>query len=120
MGFKISFNTISLVLLLISLAFLIMATISSPVTTSLKIAETEDYVYGIFGYCKSSGNCLKATYPYTPSSLDKDVKWILLGSTRDNLAKTFIIAPIAAGITFIAIIFTILSHCFFRGIVALI
>lgn len=113
MAFSLHFNTVSFILILISLVFLILATISAPVVSTFRLATTDSYQYGIFGYCHvSSGSCSKAMYPFTVSSLDKKIDWLLASSTRDTLAKIFILAPIAAGINLLTLILIGLSHLF--------
>lgn len=113
MGFQLNFNTVSFVLLLASLVLVILSTISAPVVTSFGLGETSDHIFGIFGYCKSDGSdCISATYPYLVGNIDSDAGWKLSSSTRNTLAKIFIVCPIAAGINFICWIMIIVSHFF--------
>lgn len=103
------FHSASLVLLVVALVFTILATISSPVVKSFGLGVTDHYKYGIFGYC-SSKSCSKATYPYTLSGLDDHVKWFLAKSSRDKLAKIFVVAPISAGFNLFTVIALVLAH----------
>ncbi|KAK6465030.1 SUR7/PalI family-domain-containing protein [Scheffersomyces coipomensis] len=113
MAFKLSFNSLSFILILVSFVFLLLATISSPIVQSFNLGKTSSHTYGIFGYCDIKSNtCSTATYPYSLSSAKDDTSnWFLSSSsTRDNLAKIFIIAPIALGFNFITLILIIASH----------
>lgn len=105
------FSIISVVLLLVSLVFLILADVTSPVSTALKLATHGDYTYGIFGYCDGS-HCSKSLYPVAFGSVDKGAKWLFANSTRNTLAKTFIVCPIATGLIGIAVIFTAILICY--------
>lgn len=102
------FSIVLLVLQIVALVFLLLANVTLPVTTALKLSSTGSYTFGIFGYCKGS-LCLKALYPVAVGAIDSSAGWLLAASTRTTLAKTFIVAPIAAGITFFAIVFTLIS-----------
>lgn len=104
-------HTASLVLLIVALAFLIIGTISQPVTGLISLASTSSYTYGIFGYCASAtAKCSKALYPYGVGDIDTKVSWLLANSTRNTLAKIFIICPIAAGVTLFALIAVVVAH----------
>lgn len=102
------FTAISVVFLLVAMVFLVLGMVSAPVTTALKLASSSDYTYGIFGYCEGS-TCLTAGYPVSFGNIDSKQDWLLSSDTRNTLAKTFIVAPIAAGIAFFSIIFTVIS-----------
>ncbi|CAK9682205.1 SUR7/PalI family protein [Candida parapsilosis] len=119
MGFRFSFNTGSLILILVSFVFLLLATISSPVVTTFNLGKTADYTYGVFGYCTDNNkDCSSATYPLTLSSVDdSSTNWTMGGSTRDTLAKIFILTPIALGFNFILLVLVIASHFGNRAIV---
>lgn len=119
MGFQLSFNSISFILMLVTVVFLILSCITSPVT-SFSLASTSSYKYGIFGYCQvKSGTCSSTTYPYVLSKIDKSANWFLAPSTRDTLAKVFILCPIATGLSFICLVFVLLSHFFSTGMIIL-
>lgn len=107
-------TAISTLLLVAALVFLILATISVPIVSSLKLAASLSYTYGIFGYCNGP-LCISASYPVLIGSLDQDETWFLGSNIRNTLAKIFIVAPIAAGFTFIAFVFTFLSLCVHSG-----
>lgn len=91
-----------------ALAFLIIATISTPVVHSLPLADDGTYKYGVFGYCKGS-TCSSASASYEPSKLDSNVKWTMGSSARDKLAKILIVAPVAAGLTLITMLVNVMG-----------
>lgn len=102
------FTAVSVVFLLVSMVFLVLGMVALPVSSSLKLASTSSYTYGIFGYC-SDGTCPSALYPVSFGDIDTDENWLLASATRNTLSKTFIVAPIAAGLTFFSIIFTVIG-----------
>lgn len=104
----IAFTAVSALLLLVALVFLVLATVSTPVATTFQLAKTALYTYGIFGYCKGS-SCLSALYPVSVGDVDTSTSWLLSSTTRNTLAKAFIVAPIAAGLTLFALIPTVVS-----------
>lgn len=117
MGF--GFHTASAVLMLICLVFLILATISAPVVSSFALGQTTTHRFGVFGLCViKTGSCTKAAYPYTVGDLDKGSGWTLAPSTRNTLSKIFILCPIGAGLSLIALIAILVGH--FAGSAALI
>ncbi|CUM63434.1 uncharacterized protein PRCAT00001009001 [Priceomyces carsonii] len=111
MAFQLSFNSLSFILILVSFVFLLLATISSPVVDVFKLGSTDQYNYGVFGYCKvSSSSCPSATYPYSVSGVDSTKDWLFSSSVRDKLAKVFIICPIALGFNFLTLALIFISH----------
>lgn len=112
MAFRPGFHSVAFVLILVSFVFLLLATISPPVVSTFALSKTSDYVYGIFGFCTNSGSkCSTATFPYSLSDVDdKTDNWLLANSSRDNLAKVFIIAPISLGVNFILLALIVAAH----------
>lgn len=102
------FTAVSATLLVVAMVFLILATVTSPVATALKLGETSSYTYGLFGYCKGT-SCLLALYPVGFGDVDDASSWLLGSSLRNTLAKTFIVVPIAAGLTLFALVSTTAS-----------
>lgn len=102
------FKILSLVFLLIALVFLILANVTLPVTSVLKLGSTSLFTFGIFGYCDGS-DCIKASYPVSFGDIESSAGWLLSATTRNALSKTFIVAPIATGINFFAIVMTLIS-----------
>ncbi|OBA24137.1 pali-domain-containing protein [Metschnikowia bicuspidata var. bicuspidata NRRL YB-4993] len=101
-------TSISSFLLAVALAFLILSNVSTPVSSGLHLAASLSYTYGIFGYCDGD-LCPSAAYPVLFGDVDTDSSWFFGSATRNTLSKTFIVAPIAAGFTFLAFVFTFLS-----------
>lgn len=113
MGLVFGCSTAVLVFNATALAFLIIATLTVPVTQSLGLAYVEDIRYGVFGYCKVEdgvSTCSKAAASYTVSSLTKLTDWKMDDSARDTLAKILIVTPIAAGLTLISALFNLFAH----------
>ncbi|KAI3404416.2 hypothetical protein KGF56_002813 [Candida oxycetoniae] len=119
MAFRLSFNTISFILILVSFVFLLLSVISSPVVTQLNVGKTASHTYGVFGYCwDNNSQCSSATYPLQLSTIsDSSTNWKMSSGSRDILAKIFIITPIALGFNFILLMLIIVSHFTSRGIV---
>lgn len=105
----VGFNVVSLVLVLVASVFLLLATISTPIVDTFNLAKTSHSTYGIFGACQGS-LCSAATYPVVLSLVDDNTSnWLLQDSTRDNLAKIFVVAPIALGFSFITFFILVAS-----------
>lgn len=106
---KLFSNSAALPFEVIAMAFFLIATITSPVVPSLSLAEDSKYKFGVFGYCNTdstgSSGCSDVSMNFKPSSLDDaNSDWSMSSSVRDKLAKIMVVAPIAAGLTFFAII----------------
>lgn len=114
MGLVFGCSTVVVVLNAITLAFLIIATITAPVVSSLALAEADNIKYGVFGYCSSStsnSTCSDATFPYSVTSLSSNTNdWKMDDNARDTLSKILIVTPIAAGLTFLSLVFNLFSH----------
>ncbi|RCK67097.1 pH-response regulator protein palI/RIM9 [Candida viswanathii] len=118
MSFRLSFNTVSLVVILASFVFLLLACISSPVVKSFYLGHTASHTYGVFGYCSNNNQDCYTGYPIRLSSVhDDSTNWILSNSSRDTLAKIFILTPIALGFNFILLVLIVASHFGSRPVV---
>lgn len=96
---------------LVPLAFLILASITSPTLTNIYLAkDTSDTKYGIFGYCSSDSGCSAISLHTRLSSVLSSN--ILPSTTMDKLDPYLIITPIAAGLTFVSILFNVLGLLF--------
>ncbi|EGW33261.1 uncharacterized protein SPAPADRAFT_60601 [Spathaspora passalidarum NRRL Y-27907] len=96
---------VAFILVLVAFVFLLLATISAPVVKTFELAKTTTHSFGVFGYCTlKDGTCSSATYPLNLSDIDGKANWLLSSSTRDTLAKIFILTPIALGFNFITMI----------------
>lgn len=112
------FSIIAALLLLIALVFLILANVSSPVSDALKVASHNEYNYGIFGYCRR-GTCPGGTYPVNFGHIDISADWLFGADTRNTLSKAFIVGPIAAGLVFLALVFTVVLIFFDTSLVVI-
>lgn len=111
MAFSPGIHTISVFFVLIAFTFLLLATISTPIVSIFKLADTSDVSFGVFGYCVKDASCVGATYPYVPSNIELDTSdWFFLSLKRDVLAKLLIVAPILLGLSFFTIIMTFAAH----------
>lgn len=100
------FTGISLFLLIVALVFIILATVTAPVTTTLNLAAADNIIYGIFGYCDGS-ICQKVAYPVKFGDIKTSTTdWAMSRDIRNTLSSGFIVAPIAAGLTFLTVILT--------------
>jgi hypothetical protein len=104
-------STVVVLFSIVSLACLIIATITAP-ATSLALAQAEDLKYGVFGYCTTgaSSTCTTGSPWYTVSDLTELTDWKMGSNARDTLAKILIVTPIAAGLTLISFLFNLFSH----------
>lgn len=87
--------------------------------TTFNLGKTASHTYGVFGYCSDNNkDCSSATYPISLSSVDdSSSNWTMSGSTRDTLAKIFILTPIALGFNFILLVLVLVSHFGSRALV---
>lgn len=107
------FAVFSSLALLVALVFLVLATVSVPVASVFKLGLTDEFQYGLFGYCDSTLlNCTKATYPVKFSAAGDSASWLFGALTRDMLARAFVVCPIAAGFTLITLLCSVVSICF--------
>ena len=74
MSFRLSFNTISFVVILVSFVFLLLATISSPVVKAFKLGDTASHTYGVFGFCWNNDLDCFTGYPLSLSQVDDSTK----------------------------------------------
>ncbi|CDO91987.1 unnamed protein product [Kluyveromyces dobzhanskii CBS 2104] len=112
--FTFGFATLLVFLQCVALAFLILACVSAPVFDTVRLASFDGVYYGVFGYCQDSGaSCSSAQANYHPETLDDDdSNWKMNNSAREALANILIVTPVAAGLTFIALITSFM--CQFR------
>ncbi|SCU98070.1 LAFA_0G15434g1_1 [Lachancea sp. 'fantastica'] len=92
-----------------ALAFLIICCVTAPVFKQIGIAKTSDVVFGTFGYCEK-GVCSSAAANYHPETIDTSETWKMSTSVRRKLGRILIIMPVAAGLTFFAMVGTIVSQ----------
>lgn len=99
---------LSIPLQVVAFAFTLLASISSPVVDKLAIASNDGNNIGIFGYCTKS-KCSPTVLHNNFSNIISSK--ILSDKTLDTLSPYLILCPIATGITFISLIFAIVTIC---------
>lgn len=112
--FTFGFATLLFFLQCVALAFLILACVSAPVFDNVRLASFDGIHYGVFGYCEDDGgSCSSAQANYHPENLDDDdSNWKMNNDSRKALGSILIVTPIAAGLTFLALVTSFL--CQFR------
>jgi uncharacterized membrane protein len=96
-------------LVLIAFALELIAVLSVPVTQTITLCEYGDYKFGVFGYCNTkTGHCSDVGVGYDVSNIDN--KFSLPSNARNSLANLLIVHVVAAGLTLILLIFSILAH----------
>ncbi|KAA8909135.1 hypothetical protein TRICI_004612 [Trichomonascus ciferrii] len=97
------------VLVLIAFALELIAVLSVPVTQTITLCEYGDYKFGVFGYCNTkTGHCSDVGVGYDVSNIDN--KFSLPSNARNSLANLLIVHVVAAGLTLILLIFSLLAH----------
>lgn len=112
MGLLFGCSTIVVLFSLISLAFLIIATITPPATNVFGLAEAEDIRYGVFGYCSTMEPdlCDTGSPFYKVSRITMLNDWKMDDNARDTLIKILIVTPITAALTLLSLLFNLLAH----------
>ncbi|KAI5309853.1 regulator of ime2 [Ascosphaera atra] len=102
------------ILLFIAFAFLVIATITTPVIKQLRIAVVDDVYYGVLGYCKGDGdgNCSGYSVGYDPDKplSDSNASFSLSHSIRNDLTPVLIVHPVAALLSLTSFSLTIAMH----------
>lgn len=94
----------------ITVAFLIICSVTAPVFKQIGLSKNNSITYGVFGYCSNDEGCSKASVSYDVSSLShNNDNWSMNGTVRERLAKILIVTPIAAGLNFLAFLTSIIS-----------
>ena len=96
----------------VSMAFLIIGSITAPVFRQIGLSKYNDITYGVFGYCDNNNNndCSKASASYNPSQFQtNNDNWTLNNHSRNALGKILIVTPIAAGLNFFSFLSSFIS-----------
>lgn len=96
------------ILLTAALGLLIISVISAPLTKSIYLGKAGDTIYGVLGRC-TGDKCTKAAIGYDVSA-DGSATFTLPEATRQTLAKTLILHPVAAAVTLPMLIMAGVSH----------
>lgn len=109
MGVRYRVASTLTVLVLIAFVLELLAVLSVPVTKTITLSEYGDYKFGVFGYCNTKTNkCSSVGVGYDVSNVDN--KFSLPSNARESLANLLIVHVVAAGLTLILLIFSILAH----------
>lgn len=109
MGIRIRPATALSVILAIAFALELIAVLSVPVTRSITLCTYQNIQFGVFGYCDTSTNtCSNIGIGY--SDVASVEGFSLPSNARHTLANLLIVHVVAAGLTFILLILTLLAH----------
>ncbi|KAG7872662.1 hypothetical protein KL938_005240 [Ogataea parapolymorpha] len=111
---KFHTHTLAFVLQLVSLAFLILALVSVPISAKLALSRTQHYAFGSFGYCDTSSN--KCEYSFADGKyLDLGSGWKMSNDSRKTLCKLILATPAAVGLTLVSSILVFWGHFRWAG-----
>lgn len=90
-----------------------MSVLSAPIIESINIASFGEVKFGVFGWCSKSAGCSGITFGYNMDEIlmnegTSDFK--LTRNARNSLTNLLIVHPIAAFMTFILFLLSVLSH----------
>ncbi|KAK9451499.1 SUR7/PalI family-domain-containing protein [Limtongia smithiae] len=98
------------ILLFIAFGLQLVAVISVPIIKVIVLASYDDYRFGVFGYCTESA-CSDVRIGYPSSIVDgDDDDFSLPSNARHSLTNLLIVHPIAAGLTLILLVLSIIAH----------
>lgn len=94
----------------VSMALLIIACVTAPTFKQIGLSKYSGTTYGVFGYCDDQG-CSKVSAFYKPYEVgsDSDSDWKISARGRKVLGKILIVTPIAAGLSFLGFLSTVVS-----------
>ncbi|KAG7885350.1 hypothetical protein KL936_005414 [Ogataea polymorpha] len=111
---KFHTHTLAFVLQLVSLAFLILALVSVPISAKLALSRTQHYAFGSFGYCDTSSN--KCEYSFADGKyLGLGSGWKMSNESRKTLCKLILATPAAVGLTLVSSILVFWGHFRWAG-----
>ncbi|SCU99030.1 LADA_0H17106g1_1 [Lachancea dasiensis] len=106
---KVGVSSIIFVAQFTSMAFLIICCVTAPVFKQIGLAKSGDIVFGTFGYC-DEGHCSSASANYHPDGLATAENWKMGSSAREKLGSILIVMPVAAGLSFLAMMMNFVQH----------
>lgn len=109
MGLRLRPMTALSVILAIAFALQLVAVLSVPVTRSITLCTYGDIQFGVFGYCDTKTNiCSDVRIGYGDvTSIDG---FSLPSNARHTLASLLIVHVVAAGLTLILLLLTLIAH----------
>lgn len=110
MGFRLKPATALSAILLVAFALELLAVLSVPVTRSITLCTYQNIQFGVFGYCdQSTDTCSSIGIGY--GDVTSVEGFSLPSNARHTLANLLIVHVVAAGLTFILLILTLIAHC---------
>ncbi|KAH3671780.1 hypothetical protein WICMUC_004571 [Wickerhamomyces mucosus] len=113
MGLLFGGSTAIFILSLISLAFLIIASLTPPVSSGFGLAEYDNIIYGALGYFNIETNSFtigKPFYSIDDLTNSSNNDWKFDSNIRDKLVKFLIVIPIAGFLTLLNLFVNFLAH----------
>ncbi|KAI5806916.1 SUR7/PalI family-domain-containing protein [Geopyxis carbonaria] len=99
--------------LLASFALLLLSTLSTPIIESINIATYGGVKFGVFGYCSKQLGCSGAQIGYDMDRVmanERDSQFSLPSKARNSLTNLLIVHPIAALLTLVQFVMSVLAH----------
>ena len=100
-------------LLAVALGLLVVTIISTPIINGIPLGSYEGINFGVFGWCKPDGSCSGFELGYDTSGLfsdSSDATFDLPTSTRTTLSTILVLHPVAALLTLIMLVLSIVAH----------
>ncbi|KAG7713046.1 hypothetical protein KL949_005340 [Ogataea haglerorum] len=111
---KFHTHTLALALQLVSLAFLILALVSVPISAKLPLSRTQHYAFGSFGYCDTRSNRCKYSFA-DGKYLGLGSGWKMSNESRKTLCKLILATPAAVGLTLVSSVLVFWGHFRWAG-----
>ncbi|AGO12331.1 AaceriAEL027Wp [[Ashbya] aceris (nom. inval.)] len=114
MGYRFGLSGLIWMAQAAALAFVVISCITAPVVSDLGLAEANGVHYGVFGYCVQGQGCSRASASYRPEQVDPGTNWAMGESARGILGRILVVAPVAGGLTLLAVLSNFVSQ--FSGV----
>ncbi|TGZ80558.1 pali-domain-containing protein [Ascodesmis nigricans] len=100
------------ILLLAAFVLLLLSVLSAPIVESITIASYKGVKFGVFGYCSDSKGCGSVGIGYNMDNAMDNAQndWKLPSNARNSLTNLLIVHPIAALLTLIQFVMSVLAH----------
>lgn len=115
MAVRFRIASIGAFLTLVAFVLLLLTVVSAPISTFSYLAKVGSNKFGVFGYC-DSGTCSDVRLGYSTSALTRTNSgstgspFTLTKSSRRALSYVLVAHPVAAGLTLISLLLTIIAH----------
>ncbi|AAS52658.2 AEL027Wp [Eremothecium gossypii ATCC 10895] len=114
MGFRFGLSGLIWLAQTAALAFLVVSCITAPVVSDLGLADADGVQYGVFGYCIQDRGCSPVSASYGPERVFSGTQWAMGQDMRRVLGRILVVAPVAAGLTLLAVVSNFVSQ--FSGV----